>query len=323
LRTDTGSGGGTALVSRRPAHGEATQIYVKGRPAQLVCHMGVLSGTYRRNSLSAIRECFEQNVGRVEIDIHSLAGPDYVIYHDRRLDTVTNGRGSIGRATAEDVRSVRFSSHPDDRPPLLSEVVELARESDTELQLDLKDWRPLGEERVRALLDVVAPVKERVIVSCGQDWNLLRIHRADPELAFGFDPGHYLDHAIEGQNVFLPRVMGAYGYRDDHPMAFGRTEATSDYLRERMEMLALQAQGAREYFLSFRLVLQMLDDGFNPAAWLDDRGIGASAWTPDYVGAESAQWMERLVGAGIDRITTNTVPAWRERFGAKAEPAVA
>ena len=47
--------------------------------------MAVLSGAHRPNSLAAIRECFEAGVGRIEIDVHSLAGPDYVVFHDRTL----------------------------------------------------------------------------------------------------------------------------------------------------------------------------------------------------------------------------------------------
>jgi hypothetical protein len=162
-----------------------------------------------------------------------------------------------------------------------------------------------------------------VIVSSGQDWNLARLHRAEPELRFGFDPGHYIDHAIEGDQVFLPRTMGAYGYRDDHPLAFGRTEATSDYLRQRMEMLMLQVPGASEFFLSYRLVRQMLDDGFNVAAWLHERDIAANIWTPDYHGEESVRLLERLIASGIDRVTTNTAPAWVEAFRTREEGAAA
>jgi len=301
----------------------STTLTAGGRSARLVCHMGVLSGRHRRNSFDAMRECFAGGVYRFEIDIHSLDGPDFIVFHDRRLESVTNGRGSIGRATPDEIRAIAFTEHPDDRPPLLSEVVAMMQDCDTELQLDLKDWRPMPVERLRALADTIAPVRERVIVSTGQDWNLARLHQASPEVRFGFDPGHYLDHAIEGDQVFLPRTMGAYGYRDDHPLAFGRTEATCDYLEQRMEMLMLQAPGAREYFLSFRLVCQMLDDGFNVAEWLHDRGIDANVWTPDYHGEESLRVLERLIHAGIDRVTTNTAPAWMEAFERREQQATA
>lgn len=295
----------------------STTITIDGRSAELVCHMGVLSGTHQRNSIEAIRECFEAGAGRIEIDVHSLAGHDYVVYHDLGLESGTTGSGSAGRATPDDVRALRFKDNADGRPPLLSEVVELARDFDTEMQLDWKDLRLMSEERLRALIDSVAPVRDRVIVSAPQDWNLRRLHAADAEFPLGFDPGHYLDYAIEGQAVFLPRNLGAYGYRDDHPMALARAEATADYLAARMEMLLLQAPGAREFFLNFRLMLQMLEDGFNAADWLHERGIGANAWTCDYRGPESLRWMERLVAAGVDRITTNTAPAWIEAFAGR------
>jgi glycerophosphoryl diester phosphodiesterase len=276
--------------------------------------MAVLSGRYRRNSAPAIRECFEHGVGRIELDVHSLAGDDYAVFHDRRLEASTDGSGSIGRVTTEQVRSARFIDAPDEHPPLLSEIVAMAGDCDTEIQLDLKDWRPLPDERLRVLSEVIEPIKARVIVSTGQDWNLARLHRFDPEIAFGFDPGHYIDHGIEGADVFLPRTMGAYGYRDDHPLAFGRTEDVTDYLHERMEAIVMQAPGAREFFLSHRLVLQMLEDGFNVADWLHNRAMGANVWTPDYRGPESVAVMERLAAAGVDRVTTNTATAWSAAF---------
>ncbi len=272
--------------------------------------MAILSGEHPGDSFAAIRECFARDVERIEIDVHSLDGPDYIVYHERRLEAETTGRGSVGRATPADVRAVRFLAQPDDRPPLLSEVVEMTRGGDTEIQLDLKDWRPIPESRLKVLVDLVDTIRDRVIVSSGQDWNLRRLQRIEPPVPFGFDPGHYLDYALESAEVFLPRNMGAYGYRDDHPLALARTEEPAAYLRERMEILTAQTPGAREYFLDFQLALQMLDDRFNVAEWLHDRGIDANVWTLDYHGEESLRAFERLAAAGIDRVTTNTTVAW-------------
>lgn len=293
----------------------SAKISRNGHAVQLTAHKAIYSGHHHGNTTGAVRECLERGVSRLELDVHSLEGPDYAVFHERRLETETTGSGSIGRATADDIRDARYLHDPDDRPPLLSEVIELACGSSTELQLDLKDWRPMAEERVRSLLAVVEPVHDQVIISTGQDWNLRRFHRADPELALGFDPGHYFDHAIEGADVFLPRSMGAYQYRDDHPMAFGKTEAVTDYLEERWTLLHLQAPWAREFFLSYLLILQMLNDGFNICDWLHERGIAATAWTPDCTSNRSVGVLDRLMDAGVDRITTNTIPAWMEAIG--------
>jgi glycerophosphoryl diester phosphodiesterase len=276
--------------------------------------MGVLSGAHRPNTLAAIRECFERAVGRIEIDIHSLAGDDFIVTHDRRLEASTTGSGSVGSVTPDAVRAARFRHDPDDRPPLLSEVAALAHEARTEIQLDLKDWRPMSHERVAALLRAVSPVHDRIIVSSGQDWNLRLLHAADPTLAVGLDPGLYIDCKTEDPSVFLPRAAGAYGYRDDHPLAFGATEEPAAYLDARMTSLVSQLPPAREWFIDYRLVLQMLDDGFDVAAWLRERGIDANVWTLDTHRDGALDAFARLSALGIARVTTNTTPAWERAF---------
>src|SRR5439155_27065263 len=151
------------------------------RAPALVCHTALYSADHPRNSLAAVAECIEQRVARIEIDIHSLNGPDFAVYHERRLEAETTGRGPIGGATPDDVRAARFSAHPDERLPLLSEVVEMARGREVELQLDLKDWRLMTDDRLDVLARVSAPMLDRVVVSTGQDWNLLRLHQRHPD----------------------------------------------------------------------------------------------------------------------------------------------
>jgi glycerophosphoryl diester phosphodiesterase len=274
--------------------------------------MAMLSREHPPNSIAAIEECLAAGVERIEIDIHSLASDDYAVFHDHRLESRTMGRGPLGRATPDDIRTAFFTDHPQSRPPLLSEVIAAARNARTEFQLDLKDWRPLTDDRAHALVNAVAPMKERIIVSSGQDWNLRILHEADPYLPIGFDPGHYIDHAGEETPFFLPRGMGAYGYRDDHPLAIGRASETPEYLVQRFALLLRQAHDCREFFISYRLVLQMLDDGFNVADFLHSAGIDANIWTLDYAGPQSLPTLRRLLDSGIDRITTNTTIAWNE-----------
>ena len=281
----------------------------------LVAHMAVLSGAHRPKSIGAIRECVERGVPRIEIDVHSLEGGDYVVTHDRKLEQQTTGRGSVGSVTADDIRATHFVDNPNDRPALLSEVAALAAKSDIQIQLDLKDWRPLTRARTKALLDAIAPVRERVIVSSGQDWNL-RLLAETEAIATGFDPGLYIDSA--GDPYYLPQRLGAYNYRDDHPLALTRTVAVAEYLEQRFEQLALLAPASREWFVSYRLVLQVLDDGFDAPAWLRARGIAPNIWTLDYDGTPTTlAAYDRLAAAGVARVTTNTTLAWEEALSAR------
>ena len=75
-------------------------------------------------------------------------------------------------------------------------------------------------------------------------------------------------------------LIGAYGYRYDHPMAVGKTEDVRDYLAERWSMLLLHAPWAKEFFVSWLVLVQMLDDGFDLMAWLHERHTAetAHAW---------------------------------------------
>ena len=66
----------------------------------------------------------------------------------------------------------------------------------------------------------------------------------------------------------------------------------------------------------------MLDDGFDVAAWLHDRGIAANVWTLDYRNDDSLRVLESLRVIGIDRITTNTAPAWESALAATARAVV-
>jgi glycerophosphoryl diester phosphodiesterase len=294
-------------------------ITIGGKTAILTCHVATLSRQFRPNSRAAIRECLDGGVARIEIDVHSLDGPDYIVTHDRRLERSTTGSGSVGLATPDVVRAVSFLDDPNDRPALLSEVVDMARGTNTQLQLDLKDWRLLREPRLRTLLDLVAPIRSQIIVSAGEDWNLRQVHAADPALPIGFDPGRYIAFGSD-EPPFLPKALGAYGYRDDHPLAVGRTEEPAFYLQQRMELFVLQVPASCELFLDHRLILQMLDDGFNPADWLHQHHSELTAWTVDYTGADSMRTVERLIAAGVDRITTNTPLAWVEAFATNGSP---
>ena len=109
----------------------------RGAPA-LVCHTALYSGDHPRNSLAGVAECIERGVSRIEIDIHSLDGADYAIYHERRLEAETTARGPIGSASADDVRGARFSAHPDERLPLLSEVIDMALAELSARNVDLR-----------------------------------------------------------------------------------------------------------------------------------------------------------------------------------------
>lgn len=295
-----------------------TTVQLAGHELSFTCHSSLLAGRGSPNSLAGITECLQAGASRIEIDIHSMADGEYLVSHANRLEEVTTSRGAIGRLTREEALELRSKDDSQTRPPLLSEVVELVQPYTSELQLDLKDWRPLTPERVSALITRLAPLGERAIVSSGQDWNLRAIACQTQALRLGFDPDRYLA-ARERDQAPMPGRLVAYGYRDDHPLALGRAQPSEEYLRERFAALLLQCPFACELFLEYGLLLQAEADGLMLPRLLHERGITVSAWTLDYDGPESLATLGRLASAGVDRVTTNTARQFMQALSARGE----
>jgi glycerophosphoryl diester phosphodiesterase len=284
-----------------------------GRQVQLKIHGCVWSGEFPENSLAAIRECLTAPVARAEIDINVLRDGDFLVTHDTQLDSATTGSGPVRLTTRQEAAQLhcRWRGQVwDQRPALLSEVVELLRTqaSPTVLELDVKDVEPWPWPRVEELARLVEPVRDQVIFGGGADWNLRRLVQVDSHIRVGFTPTYYLDWVPP--NVMpdeLPGEVGAYGYRDRHPLARTRNQPASDYLWERLSGLIRLVPGACELHLRLSLFEHMQSDGLGDTAHkLHRAGLRVDVWTLD---AGTPDWQARLsnaVWAGVDVVTSNT-----------------
>jgi glycerophosphoryl diester phosphodiesterase len=258
-------------------------------------------------------------VARAEIDFNLLRDADFLVTRDTRLDSATTGSGPVRLATRQEVAQLQCRWRGqvwEHRPPLLSEVVDLlrAQEAPTLLELDAKDVEPWPYARVEELARLVEPVRDRVIFSGRADWNLRRLVQVDSRLRVGFTPTFYLDWVPPNvQPDELPGEVGAYGYRDRHPLARTRNQAPSDYLWERLNGLLRLVPAACEMHIRLNLFEHMQSDGLGDTTHrLRRAGLRVDVWTLD---AGTANWQGRLanaVWAGVDIITTNTAPQLAE-----------
>src|SRR5579859_6152899 len=285
------------------------------RPPVIVHHMAALDGRFPPNSLEGIRACLEAKAAFIEIDASALADGDYLLVHDPHLESETDGVGLVRETPAADTRQLHIKRRrqpTDYHVPLLSEVVALFQDypSSTRLQIDWKDVAPYPDEvPYQALADLIKPLGERVIVSTGADWQLRRLRRLAPWLDLGFDIGNHLDWREVGE-IADPRLppwkTGAYGYWDDHPLAAMRFLPVQDYLLDRCELFMNGVPGLSTFYISHRMLVQSLRDGFNWADVLHTRGIKLDAWTLDTTNAVLIDNAVTLYKAGVDMFTTNT-----------------
>jgi glycerophosphoryl diester phosphodiesterase len=268
-------------------------------------------------SLPAIRACLSAEASRVEVDVIALKGGDFALLHNVELETCSTGSGPVYELTAAQVRALEYAHNGQSRGvPVgtLTEAVELIR-SDPQLewlQLDLKPYTPMTDAVLSNLLEIVAPIKKRVLISSVGDWAVRRLRSLDPTLALGFDPLLYLDiDKGETRDGMPPFRVGAYNFLDDHPLSMNRWGSTGAYLAARAEALLAQAP-VENWFIRAEMLILGLENGFDWIAFLHAAGRKVAAWTLDADQPRHPEWARRLAEAGVDYITSNTVNALEE-----------
>ena len=282
-------------------------FHVGERIVELKVHRSLWSGRYSENSPLAIEECASERVVRSEIDVRALRDGEFVVLHDDRFDRVTDATGLVREATAVEATRPRFKDGT--HPLLFSEAIQLiaANEYPRSIELDLKDLAPYTRPQAEALAREAQPVKERAHFSTPADWNLRRLLAVDPTLRVSLNPHCYIDTEYD-EDTRLP--LGAYGYRDAHPLARQRISTTGEYLRDRLGGIMRLVPGIVEAHVRVGMLEHILDDGVSDVAEIfHSLGLKLDVWTLD---ADTPRWRERfarIVAAGADIVTTNTPQA--------------
>jgi glycerophosphoryl diester phosphodiesterase len=171
------------------------------------------------------------------------------------------------------------------------------------------DVQPIPHARLRELVQLTEPVRQRVIFNNVGDWNLRRLLALQPGVRLGFDPAGYLD--VEDSE--LP--LGAYGYHDAHPLAREACTSVDEYLFDRMGAILRLVPKAEELHLRLSAFERMLDDGYPIVEAVHEHGMRLDVWTLDAGTPDWLSRLERAVEAGVDMVTTNTPAELAQALG--------
>jgi glycerophosphoryl diester phosphodiesterase len=276
----------------------------------LIHHAASLEEGLPPGSLAALRACLQSNAAWIEVDIVPLKGGDFALVHDPLLDHISDGKGAVFEKNAEEIRKLVYKPTPQyaggEFLGTLSRAIHFLKiqEGKSKLQLDLKPYCPLSMEVLSNLVELIKPVKERILVSSVADWSIRMLHRIDESLFLGFDPLLYLDVPAKTPRPegVPPFRAGAYGYLDEHPLAVQRWGSLQQYFAMRAESLYQLAPAGATWFLNAELLNDALNAGFNWIEYLHENGSLVDAWTVDMDRSELAA---RLVTAGVDYLTSN------------------
>ena len=99
-------------------------------------HRG-FAGTYPENTCRAVRGAVRDGADGVEIDVQPTADGDVVVFHDRLLDSLTDGSGVVWEQSTAAVTDARVLA-TEERVPLLSDILSAVPETVT-VNVELKN----------------------------------------------------------------------------------------------------------------------------------------------------------------------------------------
>ena len=235
----------------------------------------------------------------LEVDLVLTRDGHFVCLHDDELAAETTGEGLVrehDRVALERLRQCDNQRRALATPPLfLDEVVDLLAGAPADwrgrLQLDLKPPpAPFEDAVIERFAALTAPVAQHLTLA-GTRWPaVLRLGRAVPGLRLGFDP-------LDIHEVAPPASTAEF-------TAFGA-------------YTLVHAYEARIFYFHIPLLLQGLARGVDLIALAQGRGAEVDAWRLEPGHDQAEATLARLVGAGVDQITTDSPEAlerlWQTR----------
>lgn len=125
-------------------------------------HRGA-SGYILENTLESIQKAIELDVDAIELDVHTCASGEVVVFHDFTLDRLTNTIGPIANFTLSELKQLKLNNEY--TIPTLTEVLEFTRNK-CWLNIELK-----GTETALPVFEILSSLDyntENIIISSFQ-----------------------------------------------------------------------------------------------------------------------------------------------------------
>lgn len=174
----------------------------------IFAHRGA-SGYAPENSKASFLKAIQQGAKAFEFDVQITLDEEYVVFHDYTLERTSNGLGKLSENSLLQLKKLDIGSwfnekFLNERILTLSETIELLPKDsflNIELKRDKRDTRFFDEK----LIEILKPIKERVLIS-SFDWELLkRLNSLEKNINFGILIDKYYHKFYDDINV-LPFV---------------------------------------------------------------------------------------------------------------------
>ncbi len=241
----------------------------------VIGHRGVRGANVPENSIAAFLEAIKQGAGGVELDARLCATGEIVVFHDKKLKHLSNGRGRVKNTDFETLRGLKLlhNGKPSKHIiPTLDEVLDavephLRVNPDFLVNIEIK-----GKDSPKNVVDII---KKRLRK---KQWKLQNI-----------TVSHFYHKRLEIVKEQLPQV--ALGL-----LFAPRTRSAKKIYK--MVMPEAKKWGAA----SINLPIQCYMKG-NLASLLQAEGLIAVAWTSNEKITDAEKYAKTATGQGISLIT--------------------
>lgn len=155
-----------------------------------MAHRGVTSSGFPENSLPGFQAVIDEGYGGVEMDVRITKDRHLVVFHDIRLERLTDhGRGMVRTKTLSELQKLRLRSRVvDTHIPSLVEALDLFRHTHVVLNIEIKSEMPIRGRIEARVLDLVHHygVGRRVIISSFNPLVIRKVQKLDPTMRTGF-----------------------------------------------------------------------------------------------------------------------------------------
>lgn len=157
----------------------------------IIAHRGA-SAYAPENTMASFIKALEMNADGIELDVHMTKDKALVVCHDEKVDRTTDGEGFVKDFTLEEIKSLDAGSwfgeeFKGQRIPELREVLELIKDTDIMLNIELKNAPIIYAGIEKKTIDMISEYKmeDRVIISSFNHYSLIEVKRINSRIKTG------------------------------------------------------------------------------------------------------------------------------------------
>ena len=154
-------------------------------------HRGA-SKYFPENTILAFKEAIKANANGIELDVHKTKDNILVVIHDEDIQRTFKGKGLVKDMTLKELRSfkcrnINFEENLECRLPTLEDVLELIKDTNIILNIEIKTDKIHYEGIEKDVIDMINKykLKERVIISSFNHGSIKICREIDDKIEIG------------------------------------------------------------------------------------------------------------------------------------------